>query len=340
MKVIQLKKFGATGYEAFQLDDQKDPKPGPDDVLVQVDAFGLNYADVMARKGIYNDCPPLPAVLGYESVGTVMEKGELVESVKVGDRVVAFTRFGSYAEKVVTPQLAVAKIPREMSNGEAVAMATQYCTAWFSAFEAINIYPNEHVLVHAAAGGVGTALVQLLKWKGAIVYGTASSNTKLDYLKSIGVDFPINYKETDFVEEIKSIHQGKRIDVIFDPIGGSNFKKSLKILAYGGRIVPFGASSRERKGILSLLKVGFGFGFHSPVANIMKSQIWAGVNMLRIADEKPELMNFCMNQVIRLYNEGVCKPHVGGVFKASEIGKAHDFLESRKSMGKIVVEWN
>ncbi len=339
MKVIQLKKFGASGEKAFQFAENEDPKPGSDDVLVQVDAFGLNFADVMARKGIYNDCPPLPAVLGYESVGTVLEIGENVETVKVGDRVVAFTRFGSYAEKVVTPQLAVAKIPEEMSNGEAVAMATQYCTAWFSGFEAINVYPGEHVLIHAAAGGVGTALVQLLKWKKAIVYGTASSEEKLEYLNSIGVDFPINYKEKDFVEEIKKINGGKRVDVIFDPIGGSNFKKSLKILAYVGRIVPFGASSREKKGILSLLKVAFGFGFHSPVANIMKSQIWAGVNMLRIADEKPELMNFCMNQVIDLYKKGICKPHVGGVFKADEIGKAHDFLESRKSMGKIVVEW-
>ena len=339
MKVIQLKKFGATGEKAFQVADIEDPKPGTDDVLVQVDAFGLNFADVMARKGIYNDCPPLPAVLGYESVGTVLEIGKNVETIKVGDRVVAFTRFGSYAEKVVTPQLAVAKIPVEMSNGEAVAMATQYCTAWFSGFEAINVYPGEHVLIHAAAGGVGTALVQLLKWKKAVVYGTASSEEKLEYLRSIGVDFPINYKENDFVEEIKKINGGKRCDVIFDPIGGSNFKKSLNILAYGGRIVPFGASSREKKGILSLLKVAFGFGFHSPVSNIMKSQIWAGVNMLRIADEKPELMNFCMNQVIDLYKKGICKPHVGGIFKSDEIGKALDFLESRKSMGKIVVEW-
>ena len=320
MKVIQLKKFGATGEKAFQVADIEDPKPGTDDVLVQVDAFGLNFADVMARKGIYNDCPPLPAVLGYESVGTVLEIGKNVETIKVGDRVVAFTRFGSYAEKVVTPQLAVAKIPVEMSNGEAVAMATQYCTAWFSGFEAINVYPGEHVLIHAAAGGVGTALVQLLKWKKAVVYGTASSEEKLEYLRSIGVDFPINYKENDFVEEIKKIN-------------------GAQILAYGGRIVPFGASSREKKGILSLLKVAFGFGFHSPVSNIMKSQIWAGVNMLRIADEKPELMNFCMNQVIDLYKKGICKPHVGGIFKSDEIGKALDFLESRKSMGKIVVEW-
>ncbi len=339
MKVIHLKKFGANGTDAFEIVEVENPAPKAGEVLINVDAFGLNFADVMSRKGIYNDCPPLPAVLGYESVGTVESIGDGVESVKIGDRVVAFTRFGSYAEKVVTPELAVAKIPEKMSNGEAVAMATQYCTAWFSAFEAINVYPGEHVLVHAAAGGVGTALVQLLKWKGAVVYGTASSDKKLEYLKELGVDFPINYSKVDFVEEIKKIRGGERVDVIFDPIGGSNFKKSLKALAYGGRIVPFGASSREKKGILSLLKVAFGFGFYSPVANIMKSQTWAGVNMLRIADNKPELMNFCINQVVKLYEEGVCKPHVGGEFMASEIGKAHDFLESRKSLGKIVIEW-
>lgn len=339
MKAIELIKFGATGENAFTISERKDPEPKSEEVLVKVDAFGLNYADVMSRKGIYNDCPPLPAVLGYESVGTVEKIGSEVTAVKKGDRVVAFTRFGSYAEKVVTPELAVAKIPEEMSNGEAVALATQYCTAWYSGFEAINIYPGEHVLVHAAAGGVGTALVQLLKWKGAIVYGTASSDKKLEYLKDLGVDFPINYTKTDFVEEILRLRGKSRLDVIFDPIGGSNFKRSLKVLGYGGRIVPFGASSREKKGLLSLLKVGFGFGFHSPVGHIMKSQTWAGVNMLRIADNKPELMNFCMNQVIELYKQGVCKPHVGGVFSANEIGKAHDFLESRKSIGKLVVEW-
>lgn len=339
MKAIQLIKFGTAGGDAFRIAKVGEPKPGPSEVKIAVDAFGLNFADVMARKGIYNDCPELPAILGYESVGRIEELGANVSSVQIGDRVVAFTRFGSYAEKVVTPELAVVKIPDNMSNGEAVALATQYCTAWFAGFEAINVYPGEHVLIHAAAGGVGTALVQLLKWKGAVIYGTASSTEKMKYLESIGVDFPINYSKVDFVDEIKKLRGKQRIDVIFDPIGGSTFKKSLKILAYGGRIVPFGASSREKKGFLSLLKVAFGFGFHSPVANIMKSQIWAGVNMLRIADEKPKLMNFCINQVVELYKKDVCKPHVGGVFKATEIGKAHDFLESRKSMGKLVVEW-
>lgn len=339
MKAFQLIQFGKSGKESFQLSEVEEPKLGDEQVKIKVDAFGLNFADVMSRKGIYNDCPPLPAILGYECVGKVLEVSEGVVNVSVGDRVTAFTRFGSYAEIVVTDYRGVQKIDSEMSNGDAVALATQYCTAWFAACEAINIYEGEHVLVHAAAGGVGTALVQIAKSKGCTVYGTASSPKKLEYLKSIGVDYPINYVQDNFVEEITKIRGKQKVDVIFDPVGGKNFRDSLKVLAYGGRIVPYGASSREKSGIISLLKVAFGFGLHLPVGNIMKSQTWAGVNMLRIADYKADLLQVCLKNVYRLYQEGVAKPHVGGMYKAEQIGEAHDFLESRKSMGKLVVEW-
>lgn len=339
MKAIYLTQFGKSGTQSFEVKEAPELAVGPGDVKIKTQAFGLNFADVMARKGIYNDCPQLPAVLGYECVGFVEEIGEGVENVKVGDRVIAFTRFGSYAEKVVTNFLAVQKIGNDLSNGVAVALATQYCTAWFASSEAINIYAGEHVLVHAAAGGVGTALVQIAKSKGCVVYGTASSQKKLDYLKSIGVDYPINYVEQDFEEEVMKIRGKERIDVIFDPVGRKNFNKSLKILAFGGRIVPYGASSRERKGMVSLLKVAWGFGLHLPVGNIMKSQTWAGVNMLRIADHKPELISRCLEKVYELYENEVAVPFVGGVFPVDKIGDAHDFLESRKSIGKIVVEW-
>jgi len=339
MKAIFLTQFGKPGNESFKIQEAPEPTVEAGQVKIKTQAFGLNYADVMARKGIYNDCPPLPAVLGYECVGFVEEIGADVPNVKVGDRVIAFTRFGSYAEKVVTNYLAVQKIGTDLSNGLAVALATQYSTAWFASSEAINMYEGEHVLVHAAAGGVGTALVQMAKAKGCTLYGTASSPKKLEYLKSIGVDYPINYVEQDFEAEIMKIRGKERIDVIFDPVGGKNFNKSLKILAYGGRIVPYGASSRERKGILSLLKVAWGFGLHLPVGNIMKSQTWAGVNMLRIADYKPQLINRCLEKVYDLFEKGIAKPHVGGVYSVDKIGQAHDFLESRKSMGKIVVEW-
>jgi NADPH2:quinone reductase len=339
MKAFQLTQFGKSGNKSFQLADVKEPEVSDGDVKIKVEAFGLNFADVMARKGIYNDCPPLPAVLGYECVGEVIEIGKGVSHVNVGDRVTAFTRFGSYAKVLVTSALGVLKIDTGISNGEAVALATQYCTAWYSACEAINMYEGEHVLVHAAAGGVGTALVQIAKWKGCTVYGTAGSNEKLEYLKNIGVDYPINYREESFIDRITELRGKQRVDVIFDPIGGRNFRNSLKVLAYGGRIIPFGASSREKKGILSLINVAWGFGLHLPVGNIMKSQTWAGVNMLRIADYKPELIQQCLSNVYKLYQQGVAKPHVGGVFKADELGKAHDFLESRNSIGKLVVEW-
>lgn len=338
MKAIQLKKYGHA-EEAFQIVDVERPKIDSEDVLIKVTSFGLNYADVMARNGIYNDAPPLPAILGYECVGIIEEIGSQVQGLKPGNRVMASTRFGAYAEYVKTNQIGVVKIPDSMGDGEGCALTVQYATAWFSAIQAINIEEGEHVLIHAAAGGVGTALVQLCKSKGCVVYGTASSDEKLTYLKDIGVDHPINYSKKDFAKEVMKIRGKKRLDVIFDPVGGKSFKKGLKVLAFGGRIVIYGASSREEKGFWKLLKLVFGFGFHTPVANIMKSQSWVGVNMLRIGDTKPELIRKSMVSCIELYEQGIAKPHIGGIFKANEIASAHALLGSRKSIGKIIVEW-
>jgi NADPH:quinone reductase-like Zn-dependent oxidoreductase len=287
MKAITLVKYG-NPQEAFEVRETKIPEIDDDQVLIKVDAFGLNYADVMARNGIYPDAEKNPTVLGYECVGRVEKKGASVDHVEVGDRVLAFTRFGSYAEYAKTNHLGVIRINDTISNGDAVALATQYVTAWYSACEMMNLHEGDRVLVHAAAGGVGTALVQICKHLGCEVFGTASKPEKIQYLKDIGADHPINYAEKDFVKAVKKITKGDRMDAIFDPIGGSNFKRSLKVLNYGGRIVIFGASSRGKKGLGSLLKLGLGFGLHSPAPLIMKSQSWIGVNMLRVADHKPK----------------------------------------------------
>ena len=310
-------------------------EPGKNEVAIEVEAFGLNFADVTARLGLYKDCPPLPAVIGYEVVGRIAKVGTEVKNVIIGDRVVAFTRFGGYSQYVLTSAKAVVKIKKSYPVGKALALATQYCTAYYAAHVATNVQPNDKVLIQAAAGGVGTALVQLCKLKNCKIYGTVGSQEKLDYLKEQGVDVAINYREEDFSEVIS-----EKLDVVFDSIGGSTFKKGFKLLGNGGRMVPYGAASQlEANNFFSKVKFGLSFGFFHPVSLIMQSKAMVGVNMLRIADDKPDILQFCMQEVVKLAEEGKIDPHVGGSYSVDELNEAHTALEFRKTVGKIGVKW-
>lgn len=320
---------------AFERKETKIQEPDRDEVAIETEAFGLNFADVLARLGLYKDCPPLPAVVGYEVVGRVVKTGADTNGFNEGDRVVAFTLFGAYSQYVVTKASAVAKIKEDYDTGKALALATQYCTAYYASNVAINIHPNEKVLVQAAAGGVGTALVQLCKLKDCKIYGTAGSPKKLDYIKSQGVDVPINYRTGDFSEKIS-----EKLDVVFDSIGGATFKKGYKLLGSGGRMVPFGAATQlEAHNIFSKIKFGLSFGLYHPVGFIMQSKSMVGVNMLRIAEEKPEIIQHCMQEVIKLAEAGKIDPHVDKMYSVDEINEAHIALETRKTMGKIGVVW-
>jgi NADPH:quinone reductase-like Zn-dependent oxidoreductase len=340
MKAYVLTKYGKP-EQAFQLKDVPVPELKDNEILIKVEAFGLNYADVMARNGLYQDAPPLPCIIGYDVAGKIEKIGKNVTNLHTGQRVVALTRFGGYAEYVATDYRAVAAIPDEMNNGTATAIATQYCTAYFSACEMVNLFPNDHVLIHAAAGGVGTALVQIAKKKGCIVYGTAGSDKKIDYLKSLGVDYPINYNKSDFEAEIKKIRGKERIDVIFDSIGGKVFSKSKKLLAHGGRMVCYGVAERSGKSnsLITGLGLAVNFGLLHPIWFLLNSKGIIGVNMLRIADHKPFVLQRCLQNVTEMIVKGELSPQIGGTFKSEEIAKAHAFLESRQSTGKIVVEW-
>ena len=342
MKTINLVKYGKA-ESAFAIKEVDKPAVPENKALIKVEGFGLNFADVLARLGAYRDAPPIPCVLGYEVVGRIEKVGKNVHesSVSVGQRVVAFTRFGGYAEYAITDHRAAVPIPEEMDKGVAVALATQYSTAYFCVFEAINLNEGDHVLIHAAAGGVGIALVQMARNKGCVIYGTAGSEEKMEFLKREGVDHHINYRRSDFADEILKIRGKERIDVIFDSIGGKTFNKGKKILAYGGRMICYGAASRTGKkgGLFADLRLAWGFGFLHPIGLLMESKAVIGVNMLRIADHKPDVMQRCLHKVVELAKDGKVKPHVGGVYKAEEIAEAHSFLESRNSIGKIVVEW-
>lgn len=326
---------------AFTLRRAPNPAPGRGEVRVKVEAFGLNFADVMARRGRYKDAPPLPSILGYEIVGVVDAVGPDVSDREVGERVLCFTRFGGYARYTLTKAVASVPLPAETDAGVALALATQYCTAYYAAEFMTRVRAGDHVLIQAAAGGVGIALVQIAKSKGAVIYGTAGSDEKIEFLKRQGVDYPINYRRDDFYTAVRKIRGKEGLDVVFDSLGGADFGKGFKLLGSGGRIVGFGAASTAAKGnrLLVGLQTVMGFGIYSPIELLMQSKSIIGVNMLRVADDRPDALADCMQEVLEKFQQGVFHPYVGARFKADEIGAAHALLENRGSIGKIIVVW-
>lgn len=338
MKAIFLVKNGLAS-SAFEFREIPIPIPQPEQVLIKVEAFGLNFADIMARNGMYKEAPPLPCVLGYDVAGTVASVGVAVSNVKKGDRVTAMTRFGGYAEYALTDSRATAVIADNIESTTATAMTTQFCTAYFAAAEMVNLHPGDKVLIQSGAGGVGTALIQFAKYKQCEIFSTAGSIEKLEHLKLAGVHHAINYITQDFEKEIQQITGGKGVDVIFDAVGGKSVKKGFRSLAAGGRIVCYGAADMNNKNILGKIKAALAFGIYHPVMLMMPSKGMIGINMLRVADQHPETLQRCLAAVVQLTEQGIFKPEIGKVFPASEIAAAHNYLESRKSTGKVAIRW-
>jgi NADPH2:quinone reductase len=340
MKAIVLARHGAP-RDAFAIEERPDPTAGPGQVRIAVEAFGLNYADVSARQGTYQDAPPVPCVIGYEVVGRIDALGAGVTGVSAGQRVAALTRFGGYATSAVTDARAVVPIPDDLDAGIAAAIPTQGATAYFCAEEMVRLHPGDHVLVQAAAGGVGTILVQLAKRRGCVVYGTAGSDAKLAYLRELGVDHPINYRREDFADAVRRVRGEAGLDVVFDSLGGSAVRKGLALLAAGGRIVCLGAAEREAGPLQILRDARFAasFGFIHPIPLLMRSRSLIGVNMLRVSDERPETLGRALHGIAELVLRGEVRPTVGGRFDASRIAEAHELLGGRGSTGKIVVTW-
>lgn len=336
MKALTLIAKGKA-EKAFEEREVPMPSPNKDEVLIKVEAFGLNFADVLARQGLYEEAPPIPCVLGYEVVGEVTEVGEGVDKNWIGKRVTAFTRFGGYAEYVTTSSNGIAEIG-DMDAGKATALATQYSTAWYMACIRGYFRKGDAVLVHSAAGGVGTALTQLLKAQGCIVFGTTSTESKFDYMKENGVDHPLLL--SNYASEIPKLIDQKII-ASFNAIGGKSYKKDMKLLSPGGTIYQFGAADRSGKkgGIFASLGLLFSMGFTHPLFLLMKSKSIIGINMLAIGDHQPNTLSECINGSVQWAKEGKLHPQVGNSYPASELAAAHAELESGKSKGKIVVKW-
>jgi NADPH2:quinone reductase len=326
--------------KAFEVRELPVPVPREHEVLIAVDAFGLNYADGMAIKGNYRDAPPLPSVLGYDVCGYIAATGSKVTSFRTGDRVTAMTRFGGYARYAVTDERAVVAIKEDTGLCAALSLATQAATAWYCAEEVCTLYEGERVIITAAAGGVGSLLLQMVKRHKVKAYGIVSSEAKEAIIKGLGADGVLNRSRGDVFTQYQQYEGKKAIDVMFDSAGGSYIRKGIRNLAPGGRMVGYGGAQGSNAGnIFSLLSFALSFGFYHPAPFLLQSQALVGVNMLRLADHKPAVVQRCMQQSVRLFNNGELRPLEGAIFPVEQLAEAHRALQQGAIAGKIAIKW-
>jgi NADPH2:quinone reductase len=322
VKAIEIPEYG--DRDVMTVTDRERPDPGPGEVRIEVHAAGINFADVMQRRGHYPGGPDAPYVPGLEAAGLVDATGEGVD-LREGDRVVAMTSGHAYAEYALADAVSVFPIPGEMSFAEAAGFPVQFLTAHCCLFGWGGLEEGESVLVHAAAGGVGTAAVQLADRAGAEVFGTASTGEKLDLASDLGVAHPINYVEDDFTEEVDEITGGEGVDLVLDGVGGDTFAESLEVTKHFGRVVPFGAAS-GRPGQIDTSTVFFAnqsvIGFH--LGQAMRH------DPSRVMEAVPDLTQGLTS--------GELEVIVGETFDLEEAAAAHGHIEDRNSVGKVVLE--
>lgn len=326
--------------KSFELRSFEIGSPGEFEVQIKVDAFGLNFADVMARKGKYREAPPIPFIPGYDVVGTVSKVGTMVDDSWIGKRVAAFCRFGGYATAVNSNINAIIQI-NDTPSSDALSLCTQGVTAYYMSTYRNNFYPNEIALIHAAAGGVGILLIQMLKQKGLIVIAKVGSEEKKRIALSSGADYAINYNEEDYIEKVNEILGDKKINVIFNAVGGSTVKKDIKLLGPGGKLFLFGGAEllTGKWGYFSLMNFVRKTGVYTPIAWMMNSKSICGVNMLKIADAYPEIIQKCMQDCFEMYKNNELKPFTSTQVKFDGLIEIHDKFEKGETSGKLSIVW-
>ena len=340
MRAAFLVKKG-NAHEAFQLREAPIPVPSAGQVLIRSEVFGLNFAEIPMRYGMYREAPEMPFIPGYDMVGRVEAVGNDVDEKWIGKRVAAMARFGTYAEYCATPVSGISEISESMPAAKASAIGVQYTTAYYAAIFSMNLIPRDKVLIHAGAGGVGSALIQLCKWKGATVFATVGSNAKMERARELGADHVINYREEDYEAACKKILGKSRLDATFNPIAGSTFKKDLRLLGSGGRLALYGAAQRmgQKGGKLATYRFLWKMGLLMPILLMAKSRAVIGINILKIADHREHVIQHCFDELIKLHEQEIIDPLVGGEFPIEKLAEAHEMLENRKTMGKLVVRW-
>ncbi|WP_135826543.1 quinone oxidoreductase family protein [Halorussus ruber] len=321
MQAIKVSEYGDS--DVLEVVERDRPDPGTDEVRIDVEAVGVNFADIVQRSGRYPESPDPPFVPGLEAAGTIDATGEAV-GLDEGDPVMVMLRSGGYAEYVVADVEAVLPIPGGLDFKEAAGFPIQYLTAHNCLFEWGNLDADESVLVHAAAGGVGTAAVQLASQSGAEVFGTASTDEKLDLAEDLGCDHPINYEETDFVDEVLAATDGEGVDIALDGVGGNVLGDTLEATKHFGRVVTFGAASGTPAKV-------------DTMELFTANQSLVGFHLANSLQQDPSRALSSMTDLQQRLMTGELEVVVGETFDLSDASDAHRFVENRSSMGKVVL---
>lgn len=337
MRALVLEKTGPPDT-AMTVKDWPEPAPGPKQVLVDVRAAGINFADLLARVGLYPDAPKTPCVMGYEVAGTVAALGPGVDSYAVGDRVVAATHFGGFAERAVADVANVFRLPEGWSFEQGAAVPVNYGTAFAALVKFANVRKGETVLVHMAAGGVGIAALQILRSVGAEAIGTASAS-KHDAIRAQGAAHTIDYRNQDVAAEVKRITDGRGVDVVLDALG--EFRQSYKLLRAGGRLVIYGASNiatGDRRNLVKAVREVARMPRFNPLRMMSQSKAVIGLNLLTLWDDRGSLEEVT-TPLVELMNQGAIEPVVAEAFPFDRAADAHRFIQDRKNIGKVVLTW-
>jgi NADPH:quinone reductase-like Zn-dependent oxidoreductase len=334
MQVVEISRHG--GPDVFRLVDRPQQALTPGTVRIKVSAAGVNFADVMMRVGLYPEAPRVPFVPGYEVSGVVAETGPGVTGFRIGERVLAACRFGGYTDELVLPAAQVRPTPRRLTDVEAAAVPVAFMTAWIALVEMGRVRDDDTVLVPGAAGGVGSAIVQVAARAGARVTGVVGSASKKETVKSLGAEKVFTF------DEFAGTPVEKEYTFILDARGGKPLKDSMRRLAPTGRVVSYGVSSLVTGPRRSLPRTVLGLlqtPFHTPIGLAMANAGIFGLNMLKLFDTPAglALLARALEGVLEGFSEGKLKAVVGKVFPLAEAGRAHAYLQGRKSIGKVVL---
>lgn len=336
MRQVWITKAGPP--EVLQVRESPDPSAGAGQVRVRVRAAGINFADLMARLGIYPDAPKIPCVVGYEISGVVDEVGADVVGLSVGDRVFGMSRFGGYSDTVVLPAGQVLRMPEKMTFEQAAALPVVYLTAHHMLIYTGALRPRMKVLVHSAAGGVGLAAIDLLRAHDCEIIGTASTS-KHDFLRARGVAHCID-SSGDVTAAVRALVGGDgKLDLVCNAVGGRSWKDDYKLLGIGGRLVCYGVSTMapgERRSLWALLKFILGLTWWNPIKLMNDNKTVTGVNMYPMFDAQ-HVVRPQLESLVRMFEAGALHPHVDRSFKFDEAPAAHHYLHDRKAKGKILL---
>ncbi len=328
------------GPDVLKLVHEPILEPGPNELRLRVSAAGVAFADVLMREGLYPNMPSYPFAPGYDVVGEVDAIGSDVPSgVTVGQRMAALTVTGGYARYILVPAEDCVRVPQTVDAASAVSLILNYLTAYQMLYRVAAVTPATQILVHGAAGGAGSALVELARLHGCTVFGTASK-AKHAALTQLGA-IPIDYRNEDFAARIRELTNGVGVDAVFDPIGGSHWRRSFSILRQTGVLVCYGASATTRNGrrnILNILHFLIGTPRYSPLSLLNTSRGVHGFNVTLWKKVRPDLYRQDLAALLEMLAKGNITPKIAARLPLKDAAEAHKMLNTASVTGKIVLE--